>query len=283
VTVGNGSCDVLRTAGEVLLSGEGEAIISRPTFPMYEIITKTHGGECVFVEGPAHRCDLQAMAARISDRTRMVFVANPDNPSGTIATQQEVDQFLACVPPSVVVVFDEAYHEYVQAEDYPDTLKYVADGRNVIVVRTFSKIYGLAGLRVGYGLAGEGLTARLRAAQLPFHTGSLALAAALAALDDVEHVRLSCEKNAEGKTYLYRTFEELGLTYVPTQSNFVLLVNMTRDAQAVGEALLRRGIIVRPADPFGMPRAIRITIGRPEQNRRVAAALKEALAELEDT
>lgn len=282
IIIGNGSCDVLRMMAEAFLYGGGESIMRRNAFPMYEVVTKMYGGECVFIEpNKDYTFDLLSMAERITDRTRLVFLSNPNNPTGTIVTQQELDKFMERVPPSVVVILDHAYQEYVEAKEYPNVAKYILEGRNVIVTRTFSKIYGLAGLRIGYGVARKEMIEYLSRAQLPFHSSSVALMGAIASLDDVEHVQLSRRVNAEGKKYLYQKFEELGLAYVPTQANFILLVGLKHDTKAIGQALLRRGVIVSPAHPYNMPQAIRITIGKLEENERLVEALGLVLEELD--
>ena len=282
IIIGNGSCDVLRMAAEAFLYGGGEAVMRRNAFPMYQVVTKMYGGECVFIESNEdYSFDLLSMAERITDRTRLVFLCNPNNPTGRIITQQELDGFMRQVPPSVVVVLDHAYQEYAEAEEYPDVARYILDGCNVIVTRTFSKVYGLAGLRMGYGIARKEMIEYLSRAQLPFHSSSVALMGAIASLDDVEHVQLSRRINAQGKEYLYRKFEELGLTYVPTQANFILLAGFEHDTKAISQALLRQGVVVLPAHPYNMPQAIRITIGKLEENDRLVEALRLVLEELD--
>jgi histidinol-phosphate aminotransferase len=281
IIVGNGSADVMRSVAQSFLFGGGEVIICQPAFQMYELATTMYGGQCVFVEARNYRYDLQAMADKITDRTRMIFVTNPNNPTGLIVGQQEVDDFMERVPPSVVVIFDEAYREYVDAEEYPDVLRYVLEGRNVIITRTFSKVYGLAGMRVGYGIASEDLVDYSLHAQIPFHMGKLATIAAMASLEDIDHVRKSQKVNTEGREYLSRSFEEMGLDYLPSQANFMLLFNFREDVEEINQALLRQGIIVRPTGSFGLPQALRITVGTREQNERLVEALALALAEPE--
>lgn len=277
IVVGNGSADVMRSVAQSFLSGGGEVIIGSPAFQMYELATNMYGGRCIFVEAEDFRYDLQAMADKITERTRMIFVTNPNNPTGLIVSQGEVDNFMERVPPSVVVIFDEAYREYVDARDYPDTIRYVLEGRNVIITRTFSKIYGLAGMRVGYGIAGEELVNYLLRAQIPFHTGKLAIMAAMASLEDHDHVRKSREVNAEGREYLARSFGEMGLSSLPSQANFILAFDFKKDVEEINQALLRQGVIVRPTEPFGLPQALRITIGTREENERLVEALRLAL------
>jgi len=278
IIIGNGSCHVLRMVAEAFLYGGGESIMRRNAFPMYAAVTKMYGGGCVFIEtNKDYTFDLLSIVERITERTRLVFLSNPNNPTGTIFTQQELDEFMERVSSSVVVILDHAYQEYVEAEEYPEVAKYILDGHNVIVTRTFSKIYGLAGLRIGYGIARKDIVEYLSRAQLPFHSSSVALMGAMASLDDAEHVKLSRKVNAEGKKYLYQKFEDLGFAYVPTQANFILLVGFKHDTKAISQALLRRGVIVCPAHPFNMPQAIRITVGKPEENERLVEALKEVL------
>jgi histidinol-phosphate aminotransferase len=281
ILVGNGSAEVMRLLAQSLVSGGGEVIISKPAFQMYELATTMYGGQCVFVEAKDFRYDLQAMADKITKQTRMIFITNPNNPTGLIVSQGEVDDFMERVPPSVLVVFDEAYREYVDARDYPDTLRYLVEGRSVIITRTFSKIYGLAGMRVGYGITNKGMVDYLLRAQIPFHIGTPAVVAAMASLDDHEHVTKSREVNAEGRDYLARSLGEMGLSVLPSQANFILAFDFDKDVEEINQALLRQGVIVRPTDSFRLPQALRITIGTPEENELLVEALKQAIAEPE--
>jgi histidinol-phosphate aminotransferase len=280
VIVANGSCDVLRMVCLAFLQGGGESIVCPSTFPMYRIYTEMFGGELVPVRAKDYAYDLPAMAGRISDRTRLMFVCNPNNPTGTMLTQQQIDDFMDQVPDRVVVLFDEAYYDYVEDEDYADVRKYIKEGRNVIVTRTFSKIHGLAGIRVGYGVAKKEMIEYLQHSLSPFHVGSLNLIGAAAAVDDAEHIQKSKKQNSAQKRYLYEQFDRLDLQYIATQTNFMLLVGLKQDEQAVMEAFLRRGVIVRPAGGFGVPGAIRVTIGTKEENERLVSALEEILNEL---
>jgi histidinol-phosphate aminotransferase len=211
----------------------------------------------------------------------MIFVTNPNNPTGLIVSRNQVDAFMDRVPPLVLVVFDEAYHEYVEADEYPDSRRYIKEGRNVVMTRTFSKVYGLAGMRIGYGVAPKEIIAALLRTQPAFHCGSVAIAAARASLEDRDHFRRSREVNAEGKKFLYRCFEELGLRYLPSQANFILLINLPYDVEAINQAMLRRGVIIRPTSPFGLPQALRVTVGTREENERMITAFGQALEELD--
>lgn len=281
ILVGNGSADVMRLLAHSLISGGDEVVIGKPAFQMYELATTMYGGQCVFVEAKDFGYDLQAMTDKITERTRMIFITNPNNPTGLIVSQAEVDDFMERVPPSVLVIFDEAYREYVDASDYPDTIGYLLEGRNVIITRTFSKIYGLAGMRIGYGIASKELVDYLLRAQIPFHTGTPAVVAALASLDDHEHVARSREVNAQGRDYLTRSLGQMGLSVLPSQANFILTFNFDKDVEEINQALLRQGVIVRPTDSFRLPQALRITIGTLEENERLVEALKQALTEPE--
>lgn len=278
--VGNGLCDILRMIAQGFLYGGGEAIMCSATFPMYRILTRLFGGTPVFVNLKDYCHDLLAMAERITHRTRLLYICSPNNPTGTINTEAECDALMARVPPHVVVIFDESYREYVDDPAYPETTKYVLQGLNVIVCRSFSKIQGLAGLRCGYAVARPDLVKYLEHAQLPFNTSSIALAGAAASLDDVEHTRRSRQHVHAEKHYLYQEFTRLGLRFIPTQANFIQLIDLPADPKVICEALLRRGVIVRPMDGFGMPGTIRVTIGLHEENERLIAELRTVLTEV---
>ncbi|MCJ7623345.1 MAG: aminotransferase class I/II-fold pyridoxal phosphate-dependent enzyme [Anaerolineaceae bacterium] len=282
IIVGNGSCDVLRMAAEVFLFGGGEGIMRRNAFPMYEVVTKRYGGECVFVETNwDYSFEILSLAEKITDRTKLIYLANPHNPTGRIITQSDLDEFMKHIPASVIVVFDHACQEYVEEKDFPDLSKYILDGHNIIMTRTFSKMYALAGLRIGYGVARKEIIDLLRRTKIPFYDNTASLMAASAALDDVEHVEFSRTVNQEGKKYLYQQFDQLGLSYVPTQSSSILLVDLKHDTEAISQVMLRQGVLVLPAHPYNFPHAIRITIGRPEENQRLLGALIHALEEMD--
>ena len=278
--IGAGADQLIKLIAEAFLREGEEVVIAEHSFFEYLFVTQLMGGRPVFVPRRGLRQDLRRMADAVTERTKLVFVANPCNPTGTIVTREEVEEFLARLPERVLVIFDEAYREYVTADDYPDLLPHLRAGRrNVIVLRSFSKIYGLAGLRVGYGIADAEVIGWIHRVREPFNVNYLAQVAALAALDDEEHVFRSRRLVEEGKDYLYRALAEMGLEYEPTQANFVL-INVGRDARQVFEELMREGVIVRPADIFGLPTHVRVTIGTPEQNRRFVEALRKVLARL---
>jgi histidinol-phosphate aminotransferase len=280
VIIGNGSCDILRLVCQAFLHGDGESVICPATFPLYRIYTGMFGGDPVLVDARDYAYDLPSMARSIGERTRVVFVCNPNNPTGTMLTQQQIDDFLEQVPDRVVVVVDEAYRDYVIDEEYADVRKHIQRGRNVLIVRTFSKIHGLAGLRVGYGVANKELIEYLLHALSPYHVGGLNLIAAAASLDDEEHIRNSRDHNAEQKQFLYDQYDRLDIRFVPSQGNFILLVELGRDIQTVWESLVRHGVVVTPMAAFGVPGAIRVTIGTKTENERLVAALEEVLTEL---
>jgi histidinol-phosphate aminotransferase len=283
VLVANGSSDILRLVCQAFLFDGGQSVVCSATFPLYRLFTEMFGGQTVLVDSKEYAYDLPAMADEINDQTRLVFVCNPNNPTGTVLTQRQVDDFMKRVPNRVVVVFDEAYREYVEVEDYADVRKYVEEGRNVIIVRTFSKIYGLAGLRVGYGVAKKEMIEYLRRALSAYHVGALNLIGAAASLDDEEHVLWSRKHNGEQKRHLYQELDRLDIRYLPTQGNFILLVELGRDIEKLWEALVRRGVVVTKAAAFGVPDAIRVTIGTREENELLVQALEQALRELPET
>ncbi|MBI4787131.1 MAG: histidinol-phosphate transaminase [Chloroflexi bacterium] len=274
----NGLSDFLRQLAHAFLFDGGESIYCNPTFPLYPIFTKMFGGTPVAVLHRDFRYNLAAMGDAITERTRVMFICNPNNPTGTTVTRAEVETLMARVPPSIVVVFDESYYDFVDDPAYSNALDYVRAGQdNVIVLRSFSKVYGLANLRIGYAIATAPMIEYLQHAQIVFNTGDPVLRAAMAALDDTAHVQRVRRLVQTEREYLYRGFEELGLTCVPSQANFILLTQLPRDVKTLDRELLTRGIIVRPMGGFGMPDAIRVTIGTHPENERLLNALKEIL------
>ncbi|HLB25958.1 MAG TPA: histidinol-phosphate transaminase [Nitrospirota bacterium] len=272
IILGNGSNEILEIIVRTFLLPDEEAIYAEPSFVVYKLASQAAGRTGVAVPLKEGRHDLAAMADRINEKTKLIFVANPNNPTGTMNTAAEMDALMARVPEDVIVVVDEAYHEYAAGPDYPDTMRCLQDGRNVIALRTFSKIYGLAGLRIGYGFAPPALNGFMDRVRQPFNTNSLAQAAALAALGDDEHVKESVRVNEEGKKYLYRELGRIGVKFLPTRANFIYM-EMGRDAGEVYAALLKEGVIVRPMGP----RQIRVTIGLTRENERFIGALERAI------
>ncbi|CUQ66261.1 histidinol-phosphate transaminase [Candidatus Nitrospira inopinata] len=273
IIVGNGSDELLGLLARAFLAPGDDAVMADHTFVIYRMeVTAAHGNPIVVpLTNWTH--DLDAMARAVTPRTRLLFVCNPNNPTGTMVSAEEVERLMASVPNDVVVVFDEAYFEYVRDPRFPDTIAYVRDGRNAVVLRTFSKIYGLAGLRIGYGITTPEIAGILNRIRPPFNANSLAQRAAAAALGDEEHVARSRSVNAEGMAQVSQGLEALGLTPIPSQTNF-LYFDVGRDGRQVFEALLREGIIVRHIEGT----MLRVTIGLADENAAFLQALKRVLA-----
>ena len=276
IVLGNGSNELIELAVRTFLKPGDEAIVPHPSFVVYPMIVQAAGGIRVMVMLKDHRLDLEAMARAITPMTKMVFVANPNNPTATIVTADEVEAFMARMPERTIVIFDEAYMEFAMGPDFPNTLEYVRQGRKVLVLRTFSKAASLAGLRVGYGVADADAVALMNRIRQPFNVNSLAQAAALAALEDEPHVQECVRMIDAGRQFLYDEFTALGIRYVPSRANFIL-VDVGRSASDIYQRLLKEGVIVRPMTPFGMESALRVTVGTPEENRRLVKALKTVL------
>ena len=272
--LGSGSNEIIEFFGHAFLNRGDDVITSEHAFIAYKLVAAVFGARTIEVPSPDLRHDLDGIIAAITPKTRLIFVANPNNPTGTLAGQEEIDRFVERVPQHIVIVFDEAYFEYL--DDPPDTLRFVRAGRNVAVLRTFSKIQGLASLRIGYGIARPELIQALQKARQPFNVNGIAQAAALAGLDDDEHVRETKRITDEGRAYLQQEFAAMKLRFVPSAANFVL-VNVG-DGAKVFRALLERRIIVRALKGYHLAEWIRISVGTMEQNRRCIAALKEVLS-----
>jgi histidinol-phosphate aminotransferase len=272
VTLGNGSNDILEFAARAFVTAQDEVIFSQHAFAVYPIVTQAVGARAVEVPARDWAHDLDAMRAAITPRTRLIFIANPNNPTGTWLRRAALEAFLDKVPGSVIVVVDEAYFEYVEASDYPNTVAWLARYPNLVCARTFSKIYGLAGLRVGYGVSSAAIADILNRVRQPFNVNSVAQAAALAALGDDTHLDKARRVNTDGMRQLVQGFEQLGLDYIPSVGNFVCVE--VGEAGRVYEQLLRAGVIVRPVASYGMPRHLRVTVGLPAENQRFLEALK---------
>jgi histidinol-phosphate aminotransferase len=270
--LGNGSNELLDIAARTFVKAGDEAVMGTPSFVVYGMAVQSVGGTSVQVPLKNHTHDLAAMADAITPRTKMLFLANPNNPTGTYNTKDEFDLLMAKVHDDMLVVVDEAYYEYVSAPDYADSMKHFRSGRNVLLLRTFSKIYGLAGLRIGYGIAKKEILTDMNRLREPFNTNSVAQKAALAALGDKAHVSHSRKTNTEGKQYLYQELKTLGISFVPTEANFIYIP--MEDSLTIYGNLLKKGVIIRPMGP----RAIRVTIGLPEENRRFIEALKSVVS-----
>ena len=275
ITLGNGSNDILEFAARVFVNPGDEVIFSAHAFAVYPIVTQAVGGRAVITPAQHWGHDLTAMQRAITSATRLIFIANPNNPTGTWLSQAALRGFLQTVPERVMVVLDEAYFDYVEEPDYADGMALLRDYPNLIVARTFSKAYGLAGLRVGYGVSNDRVADLLNRVRQPFNVNSLALAAATAALDDDEHLQCTRAVNSAGMRQLIAGFRELRLEYIPSVGNFICV--HVGQAAAVYEKLLRAGVIVRPVANYGMPEHLRITIGLEQENRRFLEALQQAL------
>lgn len=274
IAIGNGSDELMLLTALAYISAGDEVIISLNTFSTYEMVSRLMEASIMRINLNNYTYDLPAMAKIASPKTKLIFVCNPNNPTGTMNTQKEMDALVSKVSQNTIVVIDEAYGEYVDSPDYPDSLVYVKDKKNVIVLRTFSKIYGLAGLRVGYAIARPEIIKYLNLVRLPFSVNRLAQIAASAALSDAGHIEKSIKNNSEGKAYLYKELDKLGVSYVKTEANFIF-INLNNDADMAFMELMRRGVIVRPLSSFGMPGSIRVTIGTQEQNKKFIGALSE--------
>jgi histidinol-phosphate aminotransferase len=276
IVLGNGSDDVIGMLARSFLRPGDEVILPQPSFQMYEIEARASAAVPVPVPLNGFRTDLAAMAARLTPRTRMVFVNTPHNPTGSLVTRSELEAFMAHLPADVMLVLDEAYIEFARDPAGPDSLDYVRAGRPVVGLRTFSKVYGLAGLRIGYGLMSADVAEILKRVRQPFNVNLPAQAAAAAALDDSDFLSETLRVVHAGIDYLQEALARLGLECLPTQANF-LMFRVPGDAGRVFERLLDRGVIVRPLASYGYPDRIRVNAGRPEENRRFIEALREVL------
>jgi histidinol-phosphate aminotransferase len=275
ITLGNGSNDILELVGRALLQQGASVVYSQYSFQVYELVTQAMGARAIVVPAVDFGHDLNAMRAAIAPDTRLVFIANPNNPTGTFLRSDALRAFLMDVPEHVVVVLDEAYNEYLEGGLQADALAWVHEFPRLVVSRTFSKAYGLAGLRVGYAVAQAPLTDLLNRVRQPFNVGNVAQAAAVAALSDHGFIDRSRALNAQGLAQLTSAFQELGLVYVPSFGNFILL--HVGDALSVNERLLRAGVIVRPVANYGLPEYLRVSVGLPRENATFIKALRHAL------
>jgi histidinol-phosphate aminotransferase len=275
IVLGNGSNDVLEMAGRALLAPGLEAVYSQHAFAVYPLVVQAVGATGIEVPARDFGHDLAAMRRAVTPKTRVVFVANPNNPTGTLVPAHELEAFIAALPREVLVVLDEAYNEYLTPEVRSDSIAWLKRFPNLVVTRTFSKVYGLAGLRVGYAFTAPGIADLMNRVRQPFNVNSMALAAATAALGDTEFVRKSYECNLSGMRQVTQGLERLRLEYIPSHGNFVSF--NTGDGAAVFQKLLRAGVIVRPLASYGMPRHLRVTIGLESENTRFLAALEQVL------
>jgi histidinol-phosphate aminotransferase len=281
LVVGNGSNDLLELVASAFLAPGKAAVYSQHAFAVYPLATLARGARGIVVPAKSFGHDLPAMAKALTPETRVVFVANPNNPTGTFVPGRELEAFVQSLPADVALVLDEAYTEYLPPEKRYDSLAWLAKYPNLIVTRTFSKVYGLAGLRVGFGVMSPKIADLLNRVRQPFNVNSLALAAAAAALEDDDFVKKSAAMNRDGMARLDAEFKRLGIAYIPSMANFVTFrippVERRPQAAAVYEKLLRQGVIVRPLAGYEMPDHLRVTVGTPHENERFLEALKKAL------
>lgn len=277
LTFGAGADEVIRYIGVALLDEGDEVVMAGTTFSQYDAVATVMDSHTHVVPLKDFTFDLDAMAEKVNDRTKLVFVTNPNNPTGTIVGADATERLLNKLPDRCILVLDEAYYEYVDDPNYTKSVEWIREGRSVIALRTFSKIYALAGLRVGYGIAPAPIIDMVERVRLPFNVSSMAQAAAVASLADPDQVRRSREQNTKSKAYFYKHLEAMGIPYTPTQANFVW-IDTQRDCKQVFTELLKRGVIVRTGDIFGCPTHIRVTTGNDAENERFINTLREVLA-----
>ncbi|HSC43251.1 MAG TPA: histidinol-phosphate transaminase [Candidatus Binatia bacterium] len=272
---GNGSNEIIELAARTFMRAGDEAVMAEQAFVVYELIVQAVGGKRKTVPLKNFTHDLAAIADAVTPQTRLVFLANPNNPTGTIYRRRDWQAFLERISPDVLVIVDEAYFEYVEEADYPNSLDYHARHPAILTLRTFSKLYGLAGLRIGYGIGAKGVIALMQRVRQPFNVNAPAQWAALAALDDTEHVQRSLGVNQQGVKYLQTEFARLGLSYVPSQANFILV--RVGNGPEVFQRLLQQGVIVRPMVGYKFPEHVRVTVGTMAQNQKLIGALERLI------
>uniref|UniRef100_A0A7C4YCM1 Histidinol-phosphate aminotransferase n=1 Tax=candidate division WOR-3 bacterium TaxID=2052148 RepID=A0A7C4YCM1_UNCW3 len=266
IIVGNGSVELIHLAIKAFLNPKEKLIMSKPSFIMGKIECSLFGGDVLEIETKEYSVDVEGLINAIDEKTKIVYIDNPNNPLGCMLSISEIDKIVGSLKNNTLLIIDEAYFEYIEREDYPDSLKYVKDGRNVLILRTFSKIYGLAGLRIGYGISNKEIIDYLSRVKLPFNVNNLAQVAAIAALDDVEHIEKSRKLIHEEKKFLYNEFKRLNIRYIPSEGNFITIV-LNKDGMELYKALLKDGIIIRPLHQYDLNNLLRITIGTREQNK----------------
>lgn len=276
IVLGNGSDDLIAMLAKVLLQPGDETVLPEPSFLFYEIVIKSSGAIAVGVPLKSGKTDLNGMLERISSKTQLIFLNNPHNPTGSLIPKQALDPFIEALPPHIVLVIDEAYIEFVRDRNCPNSIDYLNSGKIVVGLRTFSKAYGLAGLRIGYGLMPVFLAELLHRVRQPFNVNSLAQAAAIAALEDQDFLKKTIQLVNDELEFLYRALDELGLNYGRSEANF-LLIQVGKNADDVFEDLLRQGVIVRSMSSYGYPDCIRVNVGLHHENMRLLEALEKIL------
>jgi len=276
IILGNGSDEIVSLITRIFLQKGDEAIMGDPSFLMYKIDAQLSRANVASVPLKSFRLDLSEMSKVVGSKTKLIFISNPNNPTGTIITEDEVEHFLRDIPPRILAIFDEAYYEYVEDTNYPQSIDLLDGNSNIIILRTFSKIYGLAGLRVGYGVSSPEIIELLNKARPPFNVNSLAQVAALASLEDKDQVNRSKILVREGKEFLYSNLRRLKIFFIPTQANFIL-IKVGKKAKDVAAKLLKKGIIVRGMRAYNLPHCIRVTIGTKPQNEEFIKNLQTIL------
>lgn len=273
VVISNGADNLILMIANAFVNEGEEVVMADPTFPVYTNVTQIMGGRPVRVRLKNYTHDLDGMLEKVNAKTKLIFICNPNNPTGTVISSEAFNRFLLRLPKKVIVIIDEAYREFVDDPRSLNSLGYIKEGRQLIALRTFSKVYGLAGLRIGYALGREDLVHCLYQVRDPFPVHRLAQVAAVAALKDIEHARRSIQLVKEGRAYLYQELSKMGFACIPSQANFIF-VDFKRDVDQIFYDLLREGIIIRPGTMWGYPTCARVTIGRMQDNRRFIQALK---------
>lgn len=276
IILGNGSDELIETIGKTFLNPEDEIIISADGFVRYKMVGDLMDCRVIAVPSVNYKHDLKGMKAAVTPKTKIIFIINPNNPTGTYASDQELAEFFMGLSEDIIVVIDEAYYEYAIQKDYPQTLDYLKRGKQVIILRTFSKIYALAGIRVGYGLASEELVAYLERVRPPFNVNSLAQVAAEVSFNDQQQIKRSLVMIEKERKKLYQELDKLPVAYVPSATNFVL-IDLKKDAGEISKKLLASGIIIRPMGEYGLSTCIRVTIGLPAENKRFITTLKKII------
>ena len=276
VVISNGADNLILMIANAFVNEGEEVVMADPTFSVYTNATQIMGGKPIKVKLKDFTHDLDAMLKKVNRRTKLIFICNPNNPTGTTVSLEAFNSFLSRLSNRVIVVLDEAYGDFVEDAFYPNGLDYLRKKRQVIVLRTFSKVYGLAGLRIGFALGRENLIECLYQVRDPFPVHRLAQVAAVAALNDEGHAIKSIQSVYEGKRYLYKELDRLGLSYIPSQANFIF-IDFEKDTAEIFQALLREGVIIRPGKVWGYPTFARVTVGRMEDNRRFIKALKKII------
>lgn len=273
--LGNGSNEIIEIVVRTFIKPGDEVIIPDPSFVVYPMIVQASGGRKIIVQLKDFRIDLDGIINSITGRTKIIFIANPNNPTGTIVRKKEVEIFLKSLPKNIIVVFDEAYYEFANSKDYPDTINYL-DDHNLLILRTFSKISSLAGLRIGYCIGNHQMIEYMNRIRQPFNTNSLAQIAALASLEDDNYIKKTLKLIKKEKLFLYKSMDSLGISYIPSNANFIL-VDVGDDSNKLHNFFMQNGVIIRPMASFGLKNFIRVTIGLHEENEKFIRALESAV------